>query len=229
MTHANAPKPTIHVMMVDDHTVVRSGLRMLIDSHPRMKVVGEAGKGSDAIVVATRERPDVILLDLVLGEESGTELIAGLLAASEGSRILIMTALHDEEEHRRAVRLGAMGVLIKETSMELMIKAIEKVFEGEFWLDRYMTASLLSEIRRPGKRKKQDTPEDKAARLTAREREVVSLVGEGLKNKQIAERLAISQSTVRHHLTSIFDKLEVCDRLELLVFAYQNGMVTVHA
>jgi two-component system, NarL family, nitrate/nitrite response regulator NarL len=229
MTHANASKPTIHVMMVDDHRVVRSGLRMLIESHPRMKVVGEAGKGSDALVVAAREHPDVILLDLVLGEETGTDLIPGLLAASEGTRILILTALHDEDEHRRAVRLGAMGVLNKEASSELMIKALEKVYEGEFWLDRFMTASLLAEMRRPSQPKKQQIPEDKTARLTAREREVISLVGKGLKNKQIAERLSISESTVRHHLTSVFNKLEVGDRLELLVFAYENGMVAVPA
>jgi len=229
MSDDSAPKPIIHVMMVDDHTVVRSGLRMLIESHPRMKVVGEAGKGSDALALAAREQPDVILLDLVLGEETGTDLIPGLLGASEESRILVLTALHDEEEHRRAVRLGAMGVLNKEASTELMIKAIEKVYEGEFWLDRFMTASLLAEMRRPAESKKQEPTEDKTARLTAREREVISLVGKGLKNKQIAERLSISESTVRHHLTSVFNKLEVCDRLELLVFAYENGMVAVPA
>ncbi|PYU95041.1 MAG: DNA-binding response regulator [Acidobacteria bacterium] len=229
MTHSDTPKPTIHVLMVDDHKVVRSGLRMLIESHPRMKVVGEAGKGSDALAAASREHPDVILLDLVLGKETGTDLIPGLLAASEESRILVLTALHDEEEHRRAVRLGAMGVLNKEASTELMIKAIEKVYEGEFWLDRFMTASLLAEMRRPAESKKQEPTEDKTARLTAREREVISLVGKGLKNKQIAERLSISESTVRHHLTSVFNKLEVCDRLELLVFAYENGMVAVPA
>jgi two-component system, NarL family, nitrate/nitrite response regulator NarL len=229
VTHANVSKPTIHVMMVDDHKVVRSGLRMLIESHPRMKVVGEAGKGSDALAVAAQEHPEVILLDLVLGKEAGADLIPGLLAASEESRILIFTALHDEEEHRRAVRLGAMGVLNKEASTELMIKAIEKVYEGEFWLDRFMTASLLSEMRRPAEPKKQETTEDKTARLTARERDVISLVGKGLKNKQIAERLSISESTVRHHLTSVFNKLEVGDRLELLVFAYQNGMVAIPA
>src|SRR5881396_1752702 len=227
MTHSDTPKPTIHVLMVDDHKVVRSGLRMLFESHPRMKVVGEAGKGSDALAAASREHPDVILLDLVLGKETGTDLIPGLLAASEESRILVLTALHDEEEHRRAVRLGAMGVLNKEASTELMIKAIEKVSEGEFWLDRFMTASLLSELRHSGKPKKEEAFVDKTERLTPREREVVSLVGEGLKNKQIAQRLMISESTVRHHLTSIFDKLEVSDRLELLVFAYQNGLVVM--
>src|SRR5438034_8871033 len=189
MTHSNASKPTIHVMMVDDHRVVRSGLRMLIESHPRMKVVAEAGKGSDALVMAAREHPDVILLDLVLGEETGTDLIPGLLAACEEARILILTALHDEDEHRRAVRLGAMGVLNKEASTELMIKAIEKVYEGEFWLDRFMTASLLAAMRRPAESKKQEPTEDKTARLTAREREVISLVGKGLKNKQIAEQI----------------------------------------
>src|SRR5437867_11691612 len=99
MTHSDTPKPTIHVLMVDDHRVVRSGLRMLIESHPRMKVVGESGKGSDALAVAARAHPDVILLDLVLGEETGTDLIPGLLAASEESRILILAALRAEQEY----------------------------------------------------------------------------------------------------------------------------------
>jgi DNA-binding NarL/FixJ family response regulator len=216
-------------MIIDDHKVVRSGLRMLIDGHPRMKVVGEAGNREEALEVVTREQPDVILLDLVLGQETGTDLIQELLKTAEEARILILTGLHDPQEHRRAVQLGAMGVVIKETSSDLLLKAIQKIREGEFWLDRFTTASLLTDMRQANKPKKQETPDDKKEKLTVREREVITLVGEGLRNKQIADRLCISESTVRHHLTSIFEKLGVTDRLELLIFAYQNGMAKVPA
>jgi DNA-binding NarL/FixJ family response regulator len=219
----------IRVMLVDDHKVVRSGLRMVLDSQPGLLVVGEAGNGKEAVEMAPKVQPDVILLDLILGEDSGTDVIPELLKCCEETRVLILTASHDRDEHRRAVRQGAMGVLIKESGMELLIKAIQKVCEGEFWLDRFMTASLLTEIHKPSKPRKEDTAEDRLGRLSGREKEVIALVGEGLKNKQIADRLCISESTVRHHLTSIFAKLEVTDRLELLIFAYQNHLVCVPA
>jgi DNA-binding NarL/FixJ family response regulator len=222
-------KQAVGVMIIDDHKVVRSGLRMLIDGNARMKVVAEAGSREEAIAVATREQPDVILLDLVLGQENGTDLIPELLKAAEEVRILILTGLHDPREHRRAVQLGAMGVVIKETSSDLLLKAIQKIHEGEFWLDRFTTASLLTDMRQANKPKKQETADDRKGKLTVREREVITLVGEGLRNKQIADRLCISESTVRHHLTSIFEKLGVADRLELLIFAYQNGMAKVPA
>jgi RNA polymerase sigma factor (sigma-70 family) len=218
----------IRVMLVDDHKVVRSGLRMVLDSQPGLQVVGEAGSGKEAVEMAPSVQPDVILLDLILGEDSGTDVIPELLKCCEETRVLILTASHDRDEHRRAVRQGAMGVLIKESGMELLIKAIRKVCEGEFWLDRFMTASLLTEIHKPSK-PRTDTVEDRLGRLSVREKEVITLVGEGLKNKQIADRLCISESTVRHHLTSIFAKLEVTDRLELLIFAYQNHLVSVPA
>jgi DNA-binding NarL/FixJ family response regulator len=151
------------------------------------------------------------------------------LRVAEESRIVVLTGVQDEEEHRRAVRMGAMGVVSKEASADMLLKAIERVHLGDLWLARRMTAQLVSELRRPAEPPKPAAETEMIARLTAREREIISLVGEGKKNKQIADALRISDATVRHHVTSILSKLEVSDRLELLIFAYKNDLVRIKA
>lgn len=214
----------IRVMLVDDHPVVRAGVRMIVEGRSEMKVVGEADNRDDALALAASERPDIILLDLDLGGESGMALIADLIAASAETRIIILTGLRDAEAHRQAVMLGAMGIVRKEKAAEVVVSAIERVHAGDAWLDPSLMADVLSDIKRSGKPKKPDPEADKIATLTNREREVISLVGEGIKSKEIAGRLFISETTVRHHLTSIFDKLGVADRVELLIYAYRHGL-----
>jgi DNA-binding NarL/FixJ family response regulator len=211
-------------MLIDDHAVVRAGLRLLIESQPGLKAVGEAGNRADALAVAGREQPDVILLDLVLHDTDGVDLIPELLAAARKARILVLTGVTDPEAHVHAMRLGAMGVVLKEKASEVLIKAIEKVHEGEIWFDRSLLANVFSERPRTGEAKKRGPEAAKAATLTGREREVTALVVEGLRNKQIADRLSISQTTVSHHLTSIFNKLGVSDRFELIIYAYRYGL-----
>ena len=212
----------IRVLLVDDHALVRAGLRMLIESQPGLTVVGEACGRAGAVTIAASERPDIILLDLDLGDESGLDLIPDLRGTGPGVRILILTGLRDAEAHRRAMRLGAVGLVQKEMAGEVLIKAIEKVNAGEVWLDRATTASLFAELSEAAE--KTDVQFARIASLSCREREVIALIGEGLNNKRIAERLFISETTVRHHLTSIFNKLGVADRLELLVYAYRNKL-----
>ncbi len=214
----------IRVMLVEDHRVVRAGVRMLVQSREGMTIVGEAGNRSEAVAIAGSEQPDVILLDLDLGDESGLDLIHDLLEAASRARVIILTGTRDPEEHHRALRLGAMGVVNKEKAPEVLLAAIEKVHAGEAWLDPLLTARLLGEVAKAGKPKKPDPEAARIATLTDREREVVGLIAEGLKNKQIAERLFISEWTVRHHITSIFSKLEVSDRVELIMFAYRQGL-----
>ena len=214
----------IRVMLIDDHAVVRSGLRLLIEGQPGMKAVGEASGRADALALAGREQPDVILLDLVLHDTDGVELIPELLAAASKARILILTGVTDPEVHVHAMRLGAMGVVLKEKASEVLIKAIEKVNEGEIWFDRSLVANVFGEMPRTGGARKQDPEAAKIATLTEREREVIALVGEGLRNRQIADRLSISQTTVSHHLTSIFNKLGASDRFELIIYAYRYGL-----
>jgi DNA-binding NarL/FixJ family response regulator len=217
----------IRILIVDDHEVVRIGLRHLIEKQSFMEVIGEACNRSDALKIASREHPDIIILDLCLGEESAVDIIPELLHINEESRVIVLTGVHDEEELRRASRLGAMGVIAKDAPSDMLIKAIDRVYAGELWLNRRMTAALVAELRRPGIQAYFNDEGRMIAQLTGREREIVSLVGEGLKNKQIADRLCISETTVRHHLTSILSKLHVSDRLELLIFAYKNNLVAI--
>jgi len=215
---------SIRILLVDDHAVVRAGLRLIIQSRPGMTIVGEAGNRDDALKLAASQSPEIILLDLDLGGESGMALIADLKAAAPDARVIILTGLRDTDTHRQAVLAGAMGIVKKEKAAEVLISAIERVRAGEAWLDPSLVAGVLNEVTGSSKPRKDNPEMEKIETLTNREREVIALVGEGIKNKEIANRLFISETTVRHHLTSIFDKLAVADRVELLIYAYRHGL-----
>ena len=217
-------KLSIRILLIDDHAVMRLGLRTLIENQQGLKVVGEASGRIDALEVAEREQPDIILLDLSLPGTDGVDLIPELQAVSKEARILVLTGVLDPEAHKRAIHFGAMGVVLKEKAPEVLIKAIEKVHEGEVWLDRAMVANVVGGRSRFGDSRVPDPEAFKIATLTEREREVIALIGEGLKNRQIADRLFISEGTVRNHLTTVFSKLEVSDRFELLIYAYRHAI-----
>jgi DNA-binding NarL/FixJ family response regulator len=227
MTKTAVAQTTIGILIVDDHEVVRLGLRHMIETQPHMKIVGETGNRADALAIASREKPEIIILDICLGLENGNDMIPELLRVAEESRIIVLTAVQDEEELRRASRLGAMGVITKDTPAHMLIKAIDRVNAGELWLNRRLTAALVAELRRPEDRLNGNGEKKMIAQLSNREQDIISLIGEGLKNKQIAARLYISETTVRHHITSILGKLQVSDRLELLIFAYRNNLVAI--
>lgn len=210
----------IRVMLVDDHRTVLWGLEKLVNGErPRMEAVGCAASGTEAIDLAAKLRPDVILLDIDLGEDNGVEAIPDLLACSN-AKILIVTGLRDQAVHDAAVLAGARGVIQKECAAELILKAIECVHGGELWLDRAATSRIVARLSRPGAAA--PTPqEQELAQLTGREREVVDVVANhaGASTKAIADLLHISEHTVRNHLTSIYGKLGVLNRLELFVYA----------
>ena len=218
---SSAISATIRVLIVDDHAVVRAGLRMLIDQDPDMKVTSVAGNRSEALAAAASDPPNIIILDIVLGDEDGLSLLPELRAAAPHARVLVLTGLRSSESQRQAMRAGAMGIVLKEHAVEVLIKAIKKVHHGEVWLDRLTMGSVLQEMT---EEKQPDPDQEKIASLTEREREVVTLVGEGLKNKQIAAKLFISETTVTHHLSSVFSKLAVSDRLELIIYAFRHGL-----
>lgn len=198
---------------------------MLLESHPGLIVIGEAGARADALAIASREKPDIILLDLDFDHNgNGLDLMPELRSVADDARVLLLTGVRDSEVLQRAVRIGVMGLVLKEKAPDELFKAIEKVYAGEAWLDRSLTARVLSKIVRSNDTKKIEPETDKIALLTEREREVVTLVSEGLKNKGIAERLFISETTVRHHLTSIFSKLEVSNRFELIILLHQQKL-----
>jgi DNA-binding NarL/FixJ family response regulator len=215
----------LRILIVDDHLVVRAGLRMLIEAQD-MKVVGLAGNRAEALEVAKREQLDLILLDLDLAGEESLAFLPELKTAAIGARVLILTGVRDPEVHRRAMKAGAVGVVLKDQAAEVVIKAITKVCAGEIWLDRATMGSLLNEMTKKGSEER-DPDEAKIQSLTDRENQVLRLIAEGLKNKQIAARLFISETTVTHHLSSIFAKLDVSDRLELVIYAFAHGLAKV--
>lgn len=224
--HVPDVKP-IRIVIVDDHTLIRAALRMLLESRPGVVVVGEAAGLDDALSTTSREQPDIVLLDLDLGAVNGVDMLPQLHTAAPKTHVVVLTGVRDVESHRRAVRLGAVGLVLKDKAAEVLLQAITKVDAGEVWLDRVLVADVLSEMTRPKLRQPIDPEAVKIATLTAREREVIELVGQGLKNQTIAERLCISEATVRHHLTSVFAKLDVADRLQLAIYAYRHGLACV--
>jgi DNA-binding NarL/FixJ family response regulator len=212
--------PALRVLIVDDHALVRTGVRLLLESRGGLDVVGEAADCESAVALAERTRPDVVLLDLDLGLGPSIRCVRPLVEALPGAKLLILTGVRDGALHRKAVKAGARGVVAKEKAAETLLKAIEKVQEGELWLERSLMAELVDDLSEPG----HDIVRATIAELTPREREVVALVARGLKNKDIAGRLRVSDVTVRHHLTSVFGKLGVKDRLSLVIFAFQHGL-----
>jgi two-component system, NarL family, nitrate/nitrite response regulator NarL len=203
----------IRILVVDDHVIVREGLRMLIENEPDMVIVGGAGNSADALAIAAREQPDVIVLDLDLGGEDAIDSLRALMASSEGSRVLILTGVNDPERH-----LGAVGVLLKDQAGKTLIKAIRKVHAGEVWFESSMIAHILTT-------RASDPEAARIETLTERERVVIALVAEGLTTRRIAERLFISEKTVSNHLGAIYHKLGVSSRLELSLYTSRHGLV----
>jgi DNA-binding NarL/FixJ family response regulator len=210
----------IEVCLVEDHALVRSGLRMLIENDVRMRVVGEASNRAEVFETASQHPPDVFILDLDLKHENALDFMAELLSTFAPARALIVTGSTDPDAHQRAIKSGAMGIVLKEQASEVLLTAIEKVHAGEVWLSRSMTASILSRM----SNNPNDVEAQKIESLTKREHEIIVLVAQGLKRTQIADKLFISETTVRNHLTSILSKLGLSDRFELVFFAFRNGL-----
>jgi two-component system nitrate/nitrite response regulator NarL len=222
MSLPRVPQKPVRVMLVDRYAIARDGLRLVIESRPEMKVVGEAGDVTEALSLIGSEPLDIVLLCHYAGYKDFDRL-SDLMAAAGEARVLILAEENDSEAYHEAVRSGVMGVVLKNQTSDILLKAIRKVYEGEVWLDRAMIASVLRRIACANKEADPETA--KIAKLTERERDVISLIGEGLRNRDIASRLFISEGTVRHHLTSIFNKLGTADRLELVIYAYRHHLL----
>ncbi len=218
----------VRVLLIQNQECVRFGLRLLIESKPEVEVIGEASNYSQAITAIERCRPDIILLDHEHGGDCSIDTIPDLIAVADGGRVLVFTGEWNPEAHYRAFGLGAMGLVFKTDSPEVLTKAIEKVKAGEAWIESVTMARLLREMWQEKMRSGEGIHSQPSSRnitkLTEREREVVVLIGERLQNKQIASRLFVCEATVRHHLTSIYDKLNLKNRFELALYAYQHGL-----
>ncbi|WP_052493930.1 response regulator transcription factor [Nitrosospira sp. NpAV] len=211
----------IRVLLIDSRQIVLWGLEKLVNSEsPRMEIVGKANNGADAKRLARENQPDIVLLDLDLGREKGVDLIPDLL--KEGNfHIIIFTEIHDQTTIDVAVFNGARGVVYKEEPTQTILKAIQKVHDGELWLDRRTTGRVFINFLRAGQKVPVDPVAGKIIALTRKERMIVNAFANeaGASNKKIARTLDISEQTLRNHLTSIFSKLEITNRFDLFMFA----------
>jgi two-component system, NarL family, nitrate/nitrite response regulator NarL len=220
-TITNPVTTDIRIFLAGEQQLFLAGLRALIDDEPGYTVVNHLVGWTDALDRGL-EKPDIIVFDP--GNDIGLVSLPKFLEMAKGIRVVIVPGMADAELHLRALVMGAMGVVCKVEPPDVLFKAIRKIHAGEVWI----RPSLMGEVLQ-AKAGKADPEKFKIASLTKRELEVIGLLCEGRKNKQIAERLFIAECTVRHHLTSIFDKLGLADRLELLIYAHQQGIAKTPA
>ena len=213
----------IRVVIVEPQRLIREALHGLLKATPDMIVVGEASGASQLLKVVDAQRPDVVLITLDGWGEREVALLQQLPNVTERARTLVLTSDVDVTLHARVIELGAVGVVLKTQSAQVLVKAVRKVHAGELWLDRAEAATIINRLTR---KHAEDNPEvRRIASLTPRQRQIVALITEGLTNKDMAARLFISEATVRNHLTSILDKLQLTDRFQLAVYAFRRGLV----
>jgi two-component system nitrate/nitrite response regulator NarL len=221
-----SPEPSnrpIRVVLADDHPIVRDGLRKLLSLEDDIEVVGEASDGREVLQLVQETEPDVVILDLRMPNLDGLSALQALQQSSKKAKVIVLTASEDKNEFVQAMKLGCSGIVLKQTAPELIVKSIRKVFAGEIWLDSHTTAAVMRQFAAPGDiigggKARERSP------LSTREREIVGLVAQGYKNKEMAEKMFISEQTVKNHLHNIFDKLGVSDRLELALYAIHKGL-----
>ncbi|MBI3696857.1 MAG: response regulator transcription factor [Acidobacteria bacterium] len=214
-------KEVIRIAIADDHPIFRDGLRKLLALEPDFKVVAEARDGKEVLDILQKQEPDILLLDLKMPGLDGLSTLQRLQAQKTKTRVIVLTASDDESEYVQAMKFGTSGIVLKQTATELLIKSIRKVYGGEIWLDSRTTAAVMKQFAAPGDAGAKDR---ERSPLSQREREIVVLVAQGFKNKEIAERMFISEQTVKNHLHNIFDKLGVSDRLELALYAIHKNI-----
>jgi DNA-binding NarL/FixJ family response regulator len=214
----------IRVVLADDQALVRAGFRALLDAQGDIEVVGEAGNGEEAVRLATQLTPDVVLMDIRMPGMDGLSATRGIAAddRSAGVRVVILTTFGLDEYIFEAIRAGASGFLVKDTEPGELVQAVRVVAGGEALLSPSVTKQLIAEF---AARAKEPRTPDSLEQLTDREREVVALVAEGLSNEEIAGRLFVSPSTAKTHVSRAMGKLGARDRAQLVVIAYESGLV----
>lgn len=203
----------IRVIIVDDHPVVRAGLTSMLGTQSQLQVVGTASSGEETLEIVQRDSPDVLLLDLRMPNMNGIDTLLALKKAGSNAAVIILTSYETDEDIYRAVQAGAQGYLLKDTSLREMVEAISSVHLGKRYIPRPIAARLAERMMRTN--------------LTLREIEILKMLAKGPTNKQIGHALGISDNTVRNHVNSIIEKLEVSDRTEAATTAIQRGIITV--
>jgi DNA-binding NarL/FixJ family response regulator len=210
---SNQSNSRIKVLIVDDHPVVRAGLTSMLGTQPNLEVIGSASTGEEALDMVRRGDPDVLLLDLRMPGMNGVDTLGALAKTGSSSRVIILTSFETDEDIYRAFQAGAQGYLLKDTSLREMVEAITMVHAGRRYVHGHIASRLAERMMRTN--------------LTARELEILKMLAKGPTNKEIAQALGISDNTVRNHVNSIIEKLEVSDRTEAATTAIQRGLITV--
>src|SRR5229473_5046636 len=219
----------IRIVIADDHPIFRDGLRKLLSLEADFRVVAEARDGKEVLEVLDEHQPDILLLDLKMPGLDGLTALQKLQNPRHKTKVIVLTASEDKNQFVQAMKFGTCGIVLKQTATDLLIKSIRKVHSGEIWLDSHTTAAVMRQFSSAmdptplgGGR---DRDRDRSP-LSQREREIVVLVAQGFKNKEMAEKMFISEQTVKNHLHNIFDKLGVSDRLELALYAIHKNIHT---
>jgi len=215
----------IRIVIADDHPIFRDGLRRLLSAEKDFEVIGEAKDGDETLEMVREKEPDILLLDLRMPVRDGLSVLQRLKHAPNKTKVIVLTASEDKNEFVQAMKHGCAGIVLKQTASDLLYKSIRKVYAGEIWLDSHTTAAVMRQFSAPARA---PATYERGVRerspLSQREREIVALVAQGFKNKEIAERMFISEQTVKNHLHNVFDKLGVADRLELALYAIHKGI-----
>jgi DNA-binding NarL/FixJ family response regulator len=220
----------IRLLIADGHPIVLEGLRSVLGHQPTLQVVGEASDGMEAIEKTVSLDPDIVLMELKLPRVDGLTVLRSIQARAGRSKVILFSSSENKEEFVEAMKLGCSGILSKDSSITLIEKSIQKVYAGEIWLDSNTTAAVIRQFASPtdfppvhaGATNGKATRE--RAQLSQREREIIILIAQGYKNKEIAEKMFITEQTVKNHLHNVFDKLGVSDRLELALYAIHNSL-----
>src|SRR6266704_2447444 len=220
----------IRIVIADDHPIFRDGLRKLLMLEEDFRVVAEARDGKEVLEVLDEHQPDILLLDLKMPGLDGLTALQKLQNSRHKTKVIVLTASEDKNQFVQAMKFGTCGIVLKQTATDLLIKSIRKVHSGEIWLDSHTTAAVMRQFSSamdatPLGGGGRDRDRDRSP-LSQREREIVVLVAQGFKNKEMAEKMFISEQTVKNHLHNIFDKLGVSDRLELAFYAIHNNLHT---
>jgi two-component system nitrate/nitrite response regulator NarL len=221
----NRRSQPVRILLADDHPIFRDGLRRLLEAEPDLKVIGEACDGAEAVKMARQLKPDIMLLDLAMPRMPGLEALRELSSGpvSNSVRVILLTAAAEKKQIVEALQLGARGVVLKDSATQLLLKSIHTVMSGEYWVGRESVSNLVQYLRNLVQSSGEEAKQKKFG-LTPRELEIVSAVVAGYSNKEIAEYFKISEDTVKHHLSNIFDKLGVSTRLELALFAVNQAL-----